>query len=259
MNDRVGEIRRNKETLGGYEMKIIEYISYSNILIEFQDKYRTKVHTSYGNFKEGSIRNPYHPSVFNVGYIGEGDKKPSENGKGTDIYKVWSQMLRRCYDPYYINRQPTYKDCFVEEYFHNFQNFAKWYEENYYEIPNEKMGLDKDILIKNNKMYSRETMIFVPQRINNLFTKCNSSRGKTFIGVTWHKRDRKFDARCSVLANDGSHKIINIGRFDNEIEAFLAYKKYKENYVKQVADEYKDFIPKKLYDALYRYEVEIND
>jgi hypothetical protein len=36
-------------------------------------------------------------------------------------------------------------------------------------------------------------------------------------------------------------------------------KNFKENYIKQVADEYKDLIPQKVYEALYRYEVEIND
>ena len=29
--------------------------------------------------------------------------------------------------------------------------------------------------------------------------------------------------------------------------------------IKQIADEYKDLIPKELYEALYKYEVEIND
>jgi hypothetical protein len=33
----------------------------------------------------------------------------------------------------------------------------------------------------------------------------------------------------------------------------------EENYIKQVAEEYKDLIPKKLYDAMMSYIVEIND
>ena len=42
-------------------------------------------------------------------------------------------------------------------------------------------------------------------------------------------------------------------------EAFLTYKKFKEAYIKQVADEYKYYIPQELYDAMYRWEVEITD
>ena len=52
---------------------------------------------------------------------------------------------------------------------------------------------------------------------------------------------------------------IYLGRFKNEIDAFIAYKQFKENYIKQVADEYKKLIPTKLYEALYKYEVKIND
>ena len=50
-----------------------------------------------------------------------------------------------------------------------------------------------------------------------------------------------------------------IGRYDTIEEAFLNYKQFKENNIKQTADKYKDLIPQKLYEALYKYEVEIND
>ena len=52
---------------------------------------------------------------------------------------------------------------------------------------------------------------------------------------------------------------ITIGTFNTPEEAFYAYKQFKENYIKEVADEYKDRIPQMLYEAMYRYEVEITD
>ena len=36
-------------------------------------------------------------------------------------------------------------------------------------------------------------------------------------------------------------------------------KEFKENYIKEVANEYKDKIPQKLYEAMYRYKVEIDN
>ena len=51
----------------------------------------------------------------------------------------------------------------------------------------------------------------------------------------------------------------NLGYFETPKEAFQAYKVAKENYIKQVADEYKDKIPYRLYEAMYNYEVEITD
>ena len=253
--NRIGETNTSNE---GYEMEIIEYINAKNIFVEFQDEHKMKVHTTYGNFKNGNVKNSYHPNVCGVGYLGEGKYKAKENGKDTEVYKKWHDMLRRCYDPYYLDRHPTYRDCMVCEEWLNFQNFAKWYEENVYECDNEETHLDKDILIKGNKIYSTETCVLVPKRINSLFTKCNAIRGKYPIGVNWHKATNKFVAQCNVLDKENNRKV-HLGLYDSIEEAFLAYKQFKEGYIKQIADEYKDLIPTKLYDALYRWEVEIDD
>lgn len=51
-NERLGEIRKNKESLGSYEMKIVEYNKAIDIVIEFQDEHKAKVRTRYGDFKK---------------------------------------------------------------------------------------------------------------------------------------------------------------------------------------------------------------
>ena len=202
-------------------------------------------------------RNPYDKTIFEIGYLGEGKYNRKIH---FEIYKVWRCMLQRCYAPYYLDKHPTYRDCMVCEEWLNFQNFAKWYEENYYKVKEEKMSLDKDILYKGNKLYSPSTCVFVPQRINNLFTKGNAIRGEYPIGVSYEKSCNKLTVCCNIYKN-GKNKTEHLGRYsiNKPFQAFYVYKKYKENYIKQVADEYKELIPKKLYDALYKYEVEIND
>ncbi len=251
--DRLGEIRVSNE---GYKMKIIKYNNRDNIIIEFQDKYKAKIYTSYKAFKNGNIKNPFHPSVYNIGYIGQGKYKSKENRKETKAYKIWKSMLQRCYDPYFLNKEPTYIDCYVCREWHNFQNFAEWFYKNYYEIDDQRTHLDKDILIKGNKIYSPKTCIFVPQRINSLFLKKQNHRGGYPIGVSPNKRDDCLRVDCRTL-----EKQEFLGYFpkNKPFQAFTYYKNFKEIYIKQVADEYKDMIPKKLYDALCRYEVEIND
>ena len=255
---RIGEVNKSIE---GYEIKIIKYNGRGDIIVEFQDKYKANVHTSYQCFKNGQIKNPNHPSVYFVGYIGQGIYTTAKNGRHTKIYNTWVGLLERCYNPYCINKNLSYKDCFVCEEWHNYQNFAKWYEENYYEILNEKMHLDKDILIKGNKIYSPETCLFVPQRINELFTKCDRQRGEFPIGVGYHKRDDVLLVQCSIKDREGKRKNKHLGYFplNKPFQAFYTYKIFKEQYVKQVADEYKHLIPQKLYEAMYNYEVEIND
>ena len=255
------EERINEENYNRYGtlMKIVEYNNAIDIIVEFQDEHRARVHTSYQGFKKGEVKNPYDKTAYNVGYLGQGKYKAKINNKKTKAYEVWKKMLQRCYDPYTINKQLTYKDCFVCEEWHNFQNFCKWFYKNYYEIEGEKMCLDKDILCKGNKIYSPETCIFVPQRINNLFLKSNVARGKYPIGVHWYKSSNKFMAHCQILDKENNKKAIHLGYYNTSEEAFLSYKVFKEKYIKEVADEYKDLIPQKLYDVLYSYEVEIND
>ena len=259
-NERLGETRKNKESLGGYDMKIIEYNGYKDIIVEFQDKHKAKIHTTYQHFEKGDVKNPCYPSVYGVGYIGEGKYKVSVNGKMTKAYRYWNDMLKRCYDPYYLNKKPTYRDCFICDEWLNFQNFAEWWEENIYNCNNERIVLDKDILVKGNKIYSPETCILVPERINSLFTKCDRKRGKYPIGT--HKYiDKRYGKEYIIAQCNTLEKNEYLGCFplDKPFQAFYSYKIFKENYIKKVANEYKDLIPKKLYDALYRYEVEIND
>ena len=135
---------------------------------------------------------------------------------------------------------------------------AEWIEENYYEVPGEKMCLDKDILCKGNKVYSRDTCIFVPQRINNLFTKCNKSRGKDPIGV--HPNS---SGSYVVLCNDIYGKRIYLGSYSAKEEAFRIYKNYKEKVIKEVIDSYEDKIPEPHYSrlkiAMYKYKVDVDD
>lgn len=249
--ERLGEKFKTNE---GYEIVIVEYNNKRNVLVEFQDEYKTRVRTEYVRCKNGKIKNPFHKSVYHVGYYGIGEYKCRVNGENSKCYNHWHCMMQRCYDDKIHEKYSTYKDCFVNEEAHCFQDFGAWFDENYYEIDGETMHLDKDILCKGNKEYSFDKMIFVPQRINELFTKCDRVRGDLPIGIYYHKASGKYQTECSTL--DGKKYL---GYYNTPEQAFQVYKQFKEDYIKQVADEYKDRIPKELYDAMYEWTVEIDD
>lgn len=254
--NRTGEINYNNF---GSKMIIVKYRKRKNIDVYFSKYDWTAESVDYGNFKKGNIACPYEPRVYEVGYIGEGKYRTiNENGKHSKCYEVWVKMLQRCFDEKFQIKRPTYKNCEVCKEWLNFQVFAEWFYNNYYEIEGEKMCLDKDILIKGNKIYSPDTCIYVPQTINTLFVKCNKSRGNYPIGVSYHKMSKKFMAHCNVY-DYKKNKKINLGYYSTPEEAFNVYKEFKEKYIKEVADYYKNKIPTKLYDAMYRYEVEIID
>jgi len=246
--NRLGEVNTNNQ---GIKMKIVRYNTTKDIDIEFDDGY-TAVNQKYYSFKNGEIKNPNYPSVFNVGYMGKGNYSLKNHHR---IYNIWSGMLERCYSPRFHIKSPTYKDCTVDPYFHCFQNFAKWYEENLW--CDDCTVLDKDILIKGNKVYSPDSCSLVDSRLNSLFVKCDKVRGKFPIGVRYVEHLKQYVARCSK-----NGKMVYIGSYTTVNEAFQAYKQFKENHIKEIADEYKKKyhnFPQKLYEAMYNYEVEIDD
>jgi len=238
----------------GSLMTVINYIDYRNIIVRF-DKSDYEKNTSYEQFKDGRVKSPYCKSVHGVGFLGEGNYTSRMGEEKAPQYVAWNNMLQRCYSAKFQATRPTYIGCTVCEEWLNYQNFAKWYDENYYEVESKSqrgMNLDKDILKKNNKVYCPEFCVYVPDRINLLFLKKDANRGNLPIGVT--TEGKKYSSHSVI---DG--KIEHFGNFKTPELAFNAYKKFKEKYIKQVADEYKNKIPKILYDALYRYKVEITD
>ena len=253
--DRTGEERLNNF---GSKMIIVGYRDYKDIDIYFPEYDWTAEHRGYDHFKKGEIKCTYEPKVFGKGYIGVGKYKTKENGKQTKCYDTWHDMLRRCYEPKYQEKYPTYKDCEVCTEWHNFQIFAEWFDDNYYEIPNESMALDKDILVKGNKIYSRDKCIFVPERINLLFVKSDNSRGNNPIGA-----DQLPSGNYRVRCSNGYGKRICLGTYSTKEEAFQVYKQYKEKVIKETINSYDGIIPEphysRLRDAMYNYKVEIDD
>jgi hypothetical protein len=251
--NRLGEVNYNSYKL---EMVIEAYEGATDMWVRFTESGHL-IHTDYQSFKRGVVKNPYHKVVYGVGFIGEGKYKSGANGRNTKQYDLWRAMLQRCYSEKYQKKGQTYKGVTVCDEWHNFQNYSKWYEENYYSIENKIMCIDKDLLQKGNKIYSPDTCVFVPQFINTLFVKRNKLRGDLPIGVNKNrnKKSKKYSAQCNNNKGDS----VYLGSYNTPEEAFFAYKTYKEQLIKDVANEYKNQIPHKLYEAMVNYVVNITD
>lgn len=169
-------------------------------------------------------------------------------------YIKWVHILGRCYKASIHATNPTYKDCSVCDEWKIYSNFKRWYDENGVD----GYDIDKDILVKGNKVYSPETCCFVPSEINVLFTKGNASRNGLPVGVSI-KSARKTKPYVAQLTFFGVHSFL--GYYDTPEEAFAVYKSAKESHIKKVAQEYWDAgaIAENVYKAMMRYEVEITD
>lgn len=162
-------------------------------------------------------------------------------------YRIWRSILTRCYSTYYRKKYPTYIGCSVCEEWRYFSNFKRWFDENYIE----GYALDKDLTKRGNKIYCPEFCAFIPQEINVLTNTNKRKRGKTkSLGVRYHKG--RYIASVSIDA-----RLVELGAFDSEQDAFNAYKKAKESYLKEKARAYyiDGKIPYGVYRTLVTWEV----
>lgn len=180
-------------------------------------------------------KNPMKPSVFNIGCFGIGEYKSKKNNKITREYDIWRQMLIRCYSEKNQEKHPAYIGIAVCEEWHNFQNFAEWFNENHPNIDGIRFDLDKDLLQQGveNKIYSPDTCVFLPSRINKFMTNLKSTNTSGHVGVVWHKRDCVWESSTNCFKNS---KNIYIGRFTDINEASLAYKKSRAEQAEHAKD-----------------------
>lgn len=237
----------------GYVVKVIEYVDYYHVLIEFiYNGFRT--YGRMGDIINGSIKNPFHPNRYG-GYFGVG---PYDKNNHLRAYNTWIKMLERLTEEGQQNnylRNRMYVNVSVCQEWYNYQNFACWYE-NYIGGLNTELyndyQIDKDILQWNQqyKIYSPTTCCLVPSYLNIMLSGRHSTRLHPELptGVTHRKGKDKYTATCDKKY---------VGDFNTPEEAFLAYKNQKEKNIKALADHYLSInaIHKDVYDALYKINI----
>ena len=253
-NRRLELLGKEFETNGCGKCVIVDYKGWEDVFVQFY-QYPNVVRCHMDSLKKGKVLNKLFPTYLGKGYIGIG---AYDSVKDKEAYSLWSSMLGRAYCKKYHKKRPTYENVIVCSEWLNFQNFAEWYYKqpffNAKDYKGKPYQLDKDILFKGNKVYSPETCCFVPPEINSLLVKGNNIRGKYLIGVRFNKKLSKYQA--DVRKNGDK---VYLGLYNTEIEAFQAYKKAKESYIKEVSCRWKDKIDEKVYKALLVWEIEEND
>lgn len=243
--------KRFKNELGQiYE--IIRYRNSSDCDIQFESDKTIVKNKRYFQIEAGiknpNINNTKDPNrkIFNLFFMGFGKYNSVSHKK---YHNVWHSMIRRCYCNKYQLKYPTYIGCLVVEKWYNFQVFAEWCEQNYVE----DFVLDKDILIKGNKIYGPDTCCFVPNMINTLFRNIDKIN-KYPIGIKFDPRRNTYNANISRWG-----KSYFLGSSKDLTEAFSFSKLGREDYLKELAEEWKPQLDIKTYNALINWKVEITD
>ena len=136
-------------------------------------------------------------------------------------------MLVRCYSDKSKKKHPTYEGCDVSDSFKSYECFYEWCHKQIgfdNEDDENPFHLDKDLLIKGNKVYSENTCVFLPKEINSLLTKSTASRGEYLIGVHWSNSNKAFVAK--VRKSKGKQEYL--GCFKTELEALMLIKTLKK-------------------------------
>lgn len=198
--------------------------------------------------------------VCGIGY-NSGKYTAYEDGKITNEYTLWANMLYRCTKKYWI-KNPTYTGTTCSDNFKSFEYFYEWCQEqpNFTTVDDGgfRWCLDKDFLSgtgEDGKIYSEDTCVFIPQQINKLLNRRRFSRGSCPVGVCLNKQTNKYQAQCSI----GLRATKGLGGFNTAEEAFQAYKIFKESLIKEVAKKYKDVLDVRVYQKLIKYEITIMD
>lgn len=153
----------------------------------------------------------------------------SENGLKTvrrktwvcPYYSTWLHLLKRCYNEKSLRKHPSYGECFVCDDWLMFSNFKTWMETQEWE----GKQLDKDLLVRGNKVYGPDTCIFVTLEVNTFILEGSEQKKRAALlpmGVTKVKGSDKFLAQISIKGVK-----TRIGLFVNPIEAHKAWLKVK--------------------------------
>jgi hypothetical protein len=196
-----------------------------------------------GKIAAGKLKDPYYPTYFGVGYIGEGEYR-----QYTDHYlqDLWKNLLKRVYSQNSLtNLRPTYQGCRTSKRWHNFQNFC----EDITSMPNydrEGFDLDKDLKHFGNKIYSRKYCSFVPRRINSIMSF--KDRGDLPSGVLKSGKKGQNGYRGQINNIDTGHRHSNAFYGEDAIrKAHIWWCKQKVAVVTQQAEQYKDDLHKRVY------------
>lgn len=178
-----------------------------------------------------------------VGYNSGGRHKVSVKRVITPEYSAWYNMIYRCYNETMHEKLPQYAGCEVHKDWHDFQNFADWYESQ--DFSGLGYHLDKDLLVANNKVYSADTCCLIPRDLNILISYRPRERNGRLLGVSWHNIKKAWRSQISI-----NGKVQILGDFDNQIDAHTEFLKAKKIYIRREAIKWKERIDNKAFLSL---------
>lgn len=187
--------------------------------------------------------------VMGVGTLGVGKFRARVDGVATKEYRLWEGMITRCYSNNVHSRQPCYTNSRVSEEFLNFQYFAEWCQHQIGFL--QGYDLDKDFVSETVGIYSENTCVFIPRKINTFSLSRRKERKHNLPeGVMPSNTGKKFAAIGLV---DGVRK--RLGVYDTPEEAFEAVNNCKIVAANKLADEFDGLVDERVIKKLRSFSL----
>ena len=211
------------------------------------DGYDRKLYIKIYEAQIGNIANPDKPNEY--GFLFDLDTLLEED---KHIYNVWKNIEKRCYHK--NNKQyNSYggKGVTVSDDFKLFSKFKKWYKDNLYDSCN--LEIDKDCLstIKHldNKIYSSDTCILIPNDWNTFLTSINTGIYDTNYGTFCVRIRRNY---LKVNKNFKTYEEARIFKQSKDLEYIDIL-----NNISPIPDKYLELI-KKYINEVFKYDHRIS-
>lgn len=197
------------------------------------------------SFYTGKVKSQYKL----VCGVGVRDDHISSDRKITKTGRIWHGILERCYSKNKKDKFKSYADCSVSEDWLTYSNFKRDVE-SMVGYDEDGWHLDKDILFKGNRVYSKDTCCFVPQHINARFKRPSKNTTGLPSGVQIRNSGKTLNYISTCC--DINCKKVYLGRFENIDEAKNAYAQAQHHVILEMVDLYKDKLDNRVIEALIK-------
>ena len=217
-------------------LEVVHYVNCTEVYVQFEESGYV-IRSSSGHIRSGLVKDPFYPYLHGLGYFGDLHRESSN----IKYYRLWRKMMDRCYLEGYCTS--SYGKVTVSKEWLNCSNFIRWCADNYVE----GWELDKDVYQVGvvNKVYSKETCIFLPKEINSMLTTRDTpnkygSRGVKVSGSKFIGRFKRKGVEFSKT-------------FDSMGEAQDYYINNRIDILTELAYKYKSEVNEVTFDNLVNY------